>query len=78
MFPNINSTKPTTKNQNPILPAIGRIPINARNPITASMTAIQKVTTLGALSFMAKSPLSLKINSPGSSDSQNNYSIFRI
>jgi hypothetical protein len=59
--PNASNTKPITKAQNPVVAAIGMIPVNDRKPITANITAIQNTTTLGAFSLMVEPPFMFKL-----------------
>jgi hypothetical protein len=57
--PNANTTKPTNNAQNPVEASIGMMPKNDRNPTAASITAIQKTITLGALSLMMTPPFTI-------------------
>jgi hypothetical protein len=61
MVPNANTTKPTNNAQNPVEASIGIMPINDRNPTAASITAIQKTITLGALSLIMTPPFTIQV-----------------
>jgi len=57
--PNANTTKPTNNAQNPVEASIGIMPKYDKNPTAASITAIQKTITLGALSLMMTPPFTI-------------------